>query len=265
MRQKLVNKDCVLALEAMDFKSIDIVITSPPYNIGVNYNTYDDNLSADKYLNWVEHWLTLISMLLKDDGSFFLNISGSVSNMSYRDEIYSMTKKYFTCQNHIVWVKSIYIPEVGHQFGHFKPVNSSKYLNNVWEPVFHLTKNSNGVPIDKLSIGAPYSDKSNITRWGSQGDCKCKGNVWFIPYPTRRGSTKHPAQFPPELAKQCILMSGKKDPLVLDPFGGIGSTAVACKELDMRCISIEIDKDYHEEALTRIKNTVKDKPVREYT
>ena len=116
--------------------------------------------------------------------------------------------------------------------GHYKPVNSARYLNQTSEYVFHLTKGGD-VPLAKLSIGTPYQDKSNVARWGAaKADVRDLGNVWFIPYETVQRARPHPCVFPVKLPKQCIMLHGlEKTHLVMDPFVGTGTTGRAAADL----------------------------------
>jgi len=92
------------------------------------------------------------------------------------------------------------------------------------------------VPLDRLAVGVEYSDKSNIARWGHTGghDKRCRGNNWFIAYETIQSRDKerpHPATFPVALAAQCVRLHGVRDDLVMmDPFLGIGNSAMAARE-----------------------------------
>ena len=112
------------------------------------------------------------------------------------------------------------------------------------------------VPLDRLAVGVPFKDKSNIARWGHARDRRCAGDVWFIPYETIRSKSQrdhHPSPFPVALPERCIKLHGKEDALVLDPFLGIGSTLIAAQHLGCRGIGIEIDKDYAEAAAWRLR------------
>ncbi len=116
--------------------------------------------------------------------------------------------------------------------------------------MFHLTK-TGSVPLDRRSAGVPYADKSNIKRWKhTEGfDRRCRGNTWFIPYDTihsRKDQRPHPATFPPALVEQCIRLHGRGPKTVLlDPFLGIGSSALAARNEDIAtCIGFEIDEHY---------------------
>jgi site-specific DNA-methyltransferase (adenine-specific) len=256
-------EDCLKGMMKLDDESIDVVVTSPPYNIGINYNTYEDNLDKDAYLTWVSDIVKQISRVLKKDGSLFLNIGGKPSQPLWPLEVALTCSKHLTLQNTIHWIKSIAIPieDVGDyphmirsvSVGHFKPVNSKRYLNNCHEYIFHFTK-SGSVEIDKLAIGVEYQDKSNVSRWKTAaGDIRDRGNTWFIPYETIRVSRPHPSAFPVKLPEYCIKTHGiNKTQIVLDPFMGVGSTAIACIKLGVSYIGFEIDKEYAKIAEERI-------------
>ena len=148
-------------------KTIDVVVTSPPYNIGVRYNRYKDTLPRNDYLRFLSDVGGAIKKVLSDDGSFFINIGSRPSDPWIPLDAANVLRKYFTLQNVIVWIKSIAIPksDVGKYpsiisniaVGHFKPLVSDRYLNDCSEFIFHFTKNGN-VKLDKLSIGVPYQE-----------------------------------------------------------------------------------------------------------
>ena len=157
-------------------------------------------------------------------------------------------------QNTFHWIKSITIdtPEEDEPVsrGHFKPINSERYITDCHEYVFHFTKTGN-VKLDRLEIGVPYKDKSNINRWGhtSGKDKRCRGNTWFIPYKTIRSrdlQRPHPATFPVQLAKNCIRLHGvQENTLVMDPFVGLGSAAVAARECHVDWfVGFDIEREY---------------------
>ncbi|MEL6784730.1 MAG: site-specific DNA-methyltransferase, partial [Pseudomonadota bacterium] len=110
-------------------------------------------------------------------------------------------------------------------------------------------------PIDRIGIGVPYKDKSNIARRGHSQDRRCAGNVWFLPYQTVHSKSQkfnHPAGFPEALPARCIAMHGGADLRVLDPFMGTGTTLIAAKNGGHSGIGIEIDPVYVETALQRL-------------
>ena len=230
-----------------------MIVTSPPYNIGLRYRSYDDGGDRAEYLAWMRAVAVLLKRVLKDDGSLFLNIAGTSSDPWIGPDVANVLRDIFRLQNSIVWVKSLSIGE--ETFGHFKPVNSPRYLNHTHEHVFHFTKEG-ATPLDRLAVGVPFQDKSNIARWGHTADRRCAGDVWFIPYETIRSKSQrshHPSPFPVALPERCIKLHGKPDANVLDPFLGVGSTLLAAQRLGCAGIGMEIDAEYAEAAAWRLR------------
>jgi site-specific DNA-methyltransferase (adenine-specific) len=246
-------KDCVVGMRELAAESIDIVVTSPPYNLGIKYTNYHDSRNRNEFLTWSQEWAREVKRVLKDGGSFFLNLGASPSNPLIPHELVVELKKLFVLQNTFHWIKSITIDtREGDQIsaGHFKPLRSNRFVNDCHEYLFHLTKHGS-TPLDRLAIGVPYSDKSNIRRWAhTKGkDVRCRGNNWFIPYKTivsRSKERPHPATFPVELAINCIKVHGcSQNSVMLDPFVGIGHSAIAAQRSAIgRFIGFDIDPEY---------------------
>lgn len=251
--QRVVNRDCIAALNELPAESIDVVVTSPPYNIRLNYLQYRDDLPREHYLEWMRNVGAALARVMKDDGSFFLNVSGTNSDPWMPFELVLALRETFALQNHIVWVKSISIDQ--DTYGHFKPINSERYLNHNHEHIFHFTK-SGETRLDRLAVGVPFKDKSNISRWGHARDRRCAGNVWFIPYQTVQSKAEkfhHPGTYPVELPQRCIRLHGRKSATVLDPFLGTGTTLVAAQMEGCFGIGLELDRSYCQVAVERLK------------
>jgi site-specific DNA-methyltransferase (adenine-specific) len=254
-------EDCGTGMARLDEASVDLVVTSPPYNLGIAYSHYSDRQERGDYLDWCQAWATQLRRVLKPDGSFFLNIGASPSNPLLPHELVLRLRDLFVLQNTIHWIKAISIEEedgLTTSRGHFKPISSPRYLNDCHEYVFHLTPNGK-TPIDRLALGVPYADKSNIARWGhTKGkDRRCRGNTWFVPYQTiqRRAKERpHPATFPVQLAEWCIKLHGvSRIETMLDPFLGIGNSGVAAKQCAVKNFTgFEIDEQYLAEARRRL-------------
>ncbi|MFT9014830.1 MAG: site-specific DNA-methyltransferase [Acetobacter sp.] len=251
--QQIVQGDCLRVLRRMAGQSVDVVVTSPPYNIGLSYRSYPDRRGEDDYLDWMVEVATQLRRVLRPDGSFFLNISGSSAQPWLPFELVVRLRALFVLQNHIAWVKSISVGE--DSFGHFKPMNSQRYLHRGHEHVFHFTLDG-AVALDRLAAGVPYKDKSNIARRGHSQDRRCRGDTWFIPYETvrgRAGKFDHPGTFPVALPERCILLHGRSAADVLDPFMGTGTTLLAAQRLGCRGVGIELDGQYVAVARARLK------------
>lgn len=248
-------------------ESVDVVVTSPPYNFGIGYSTYKDNLPREEYFDWTEAWAREVKRALAPQGSFFLNVGNRPSDPSAAWEVALRVREHFRLQNVFHWVKSISIAkeDVGNyegitqdvSVGHYKPVNSPRFVNDLHEYVFHFT-HSGDVPLERTAIGVPYQDESNIARWKKAGGgLHCRGNVWFIPYPTIKYRLKdrpHPATFPVRLPEMCLSLHGlERIDSVMDPFTGLGATAVAARRLGLDFVGFEIDPVYAEYAQRRIE------------
>jgi site-specific DNA-methyltransferase (adenine-specific) len=251
--------------EYLQKESVDVVVTSPPYNIGIHYSTYNDRRAEYEYLTWIEDIGKSIERVLKQQGSFFLNIGSKPNNPWLPFDVAQKLRSLFFLQNVIHWVKSIAIPrrDVGRHVnilgdiavGHYKPITSKRFLHDAHEYIFHFTKTGK-VPLERLAIGVSYQDKSNIGRWKlATQDKRCRGNTWFIPYETiwdKRKQRPHPSTFPVALPEMCIKLHGtNRAALVLDPLMGSGSTAIASIRLGIPFVGFEIDEKYLEMAKER--------------
>jgi site-specific DNA-methyltransferase (adenine-specific) len=228
-RFELRHEDCIEGMSRLADESVDLVVTSPPYNLGIRYGKFSDTQDRESYLRWCHEWAEQVRRILKATGSFFLNIGAAPSNPMLPHEMAIELRDLFVLQNTIHWIKSIAIEEfsshrpvagqtvaalqTGHRpvatnarsYGHFKPISSKRFVNDCHEYVFHFTKTGR-VELNRLAIGVPYQDKSNIARWSHTrgSDLRCRGNTWFIPYETIQSRAKerpHPATFPVQLAE----------------------------------------------------------------
>jgi len=222
--------------------SADVIITRPPYHLYEEYNLYSH-----------------LKTILKPSGSLFLIMRGKSSEEVKPLRVISkicgtdIDSAGWVLQNHVIWVKSISLDldkNVDNRFGQacygrFKPVHSERFENNLFEHVFHLTKHGD-ITIDRMAIGVPYKDKSNIDRWSSASeDRRCRGNVWYVP--------EHPGfSTPVKLAETCIKFHGiKKDMLVVDPFARNGAVLLASMNLDVEAMGF-VSEPYQCSAVKKV-------------
>ncbi len=135
--------DCVAGMAALPPASVDLVVTSPPYNLGIQYGSYDDSKSTEDYLQWAGEWARQIQRVLKGSGSFFLNVGAAPSNPLLPHRLALQMAGLFVLQNTFHWIKSITIETAGGEeisAGHFKPINSERYVNDCHEYLFHFTR-----------------------------------------------------------------------------------------------------------------------------
>jgi len=249
-----------------------VVVTSPPYNLGVRYRSYADDRPRAEYLAWTGELGAAVARVLAPGGSFFLNVGSPPRDPMLAWDVVRAAGRPFVLQNVIHWVKSIAIDRAAAgrasgldrdlALGHYKPLRSVRYLHGAHEYVFHLTHRGD-VPIDRLAIGVAYQDKSNVGRWRrAKIDRRCRGNTWFLPYPTIRVRARdrpHPATFPPELPEWCVRLHGvARTRLIVDPFVGIGSSAIAAARLRRSFVGFDVDAEYLRVAAERVNAEIRD-------
>jgi site-specific DNA-methyltransferase (adenine-specific) len=267
--------DCLEVLRQLPSHSVDVIVTSPPYNLGIEYGRYQDTLSRTEYLEWTNAWIAAAARVLAPAGSLFLNVGAKPSDPWTALDVAQAGRSHLRLQNIIHWIKSIAIDRASAgaaagltrdlAVGHYKPINSDRFLNDCQEFIFHFTPEG-ATPLDRLALGVAYQDQSNVGRWrGAAGGVRCRGNTWFIPYETiqrRDRDRPHPATFPSRLPEQCLRLHGvSRIGVAMDPFTGLGSTAVACARLGVEFIGAEIDETYLAEAVTRTRAAVLDAAI----
>ncbi len=254
---RLLHGDCLEILPTLPGSSVDLVVTSPPYNLGIGYRSYHDVAPRAEFLAWCLRWAAELRRVMAPDASLFLNLGSAPRNPLLPHQLLlalvDAPDPLFSLQNTFHWIKSITVETPAGKrvtAGHFKPVNSPRFVTDCHEFVFHLT-GSGDVRLDRRAAGVPYAHKSNIARWAHTGgsDLRCRGNNWFIPYQTiasRADDRPHPATFPVALPELCIRLHGRgPQTRMLDPFLGIGSSAIAAARLHLASFTgIEIDPVY---------------------
>ncbi len=272
----LWQEDCLPGLpRRLPAGSVDVVVTSPPYNRGMAYHRYADRRPREEYLAWIGRVADAVRTALAPDGSFFLNVGGSPTDPWLPLDVAQEVRSRFVLQNVIHWVKSIAIERslagaTSHltgdiAVGHYKPVPSSRFLHGAQEYIFHFSHRGD-VRLDRLAVGVPYQDKSNVARWGgARRDLRCRGNTWFLPYATiRRRATDrpHPATFPPELPERCFRLHGvDRIRQAVDPFLGLGASAIAAARLGLPFVGFDVDEQYLAVARRRVETELARVPI----
>ena len=262
--------DCIDVFNRLEPGSISVIATSPPYNLGIRYRSYADTLPREDYLRWTGEWIAAARRVLADDGSLFLNVGAKPTDPWTALDVAQAARAHLQLQNTIHWVKSIAIDRAedggklpfGEEVavGHYKPINSPRFLNDCHEFIFHFTPTGH-TPLDRKAIGVPYQDQSNVTRWRSAGsNVRCRGNTWFIPYETIQDRDKdrpHPATFPTQVPEYCFKLHGlDRIRTAMDPFLGLGNSAIAAAHLGLNFVGVELDPHYMDEAVARVNRSL---------
>lgn len=249
----LIVGDALELLASIPTGSVDLVVTSPPYNIG---KEYERPLPLDEYLEWCEQWMTSLHRVVKDTGSFWLN----VGYVSVAEKGKAVPLPY------LLWDKSPFfmIQEVVWNYGagvaarnSFSPRNE-KFLWFVKDPQ-NYTFNLDAVRDPNVKY--PNQKKNGKLKVNPLG--KNPSDVWQIPKVTsgaNRSSKErapHPAQFPEALIERVILASSNIGDLVLDPFVGSGTTCAVANRLNRASLGFELQPQYASFAASRIGNQIK--------
>lgn len=221
-KNQIYCMDCRDGLAKLNDNSIDLTVTSPPYK--------DEDGFTYELMNTVAKELYRVH---KNNTLCFVNF-GHLAHYKSRPFKTAMLFEDagFEWVDTITWIKN-----------HYTPIQGNKRVNNLTEFIFMFAKGNN-YKLDRLSIGVPYEDKSNIGRYADK-DLKCGGNYWEIPYDTIQYSwqKRHKDRFPLKLPERCIKLSNiPKGSLTLDVFVGGGTTAVKAKQLGMDFIGFELDQ-----------------------
>lgn len=249
MLDVIYNEDCLTGIQKLENNSIDLVITSPPYNVDLGnnkynknpYNLYNDNKEHTDYIAWLKELFNIyIYPKLKSGGRVCINIGdGKNGAVPTSSDIIQFMKELYIPMTHIIWDKS----QVGNRtaWGSFNSPSSPSFPTP-FEHILVFCKESK-----KLQYkGESDLEKEEFIQWSNP--------LWRFTPETKMKKIGHPAMFPVELAKRCLKMFSYKDAVVLDPFMGSGTTAIACKKYDRHYIGFEISPEYCEIAKNRLKD-----------
>jgi site-specific DNA-methyltransferase (adenine-specific) len=239
MFNKIYNNDCITGMSELSSNSVDLVLTSPPYNLDINYAEYDDKKSLNDYYIWCEKWIEQCYRLLKPGGRFCLQIGCFQSNLNeptYSTFTEICKKKGFIFREFIIWNKNT-IPKRT-AWGSWKSPSNPR-ISPPFEMIINFHKESPKI----LEKGETDLTKEEFVQWTN--------GLWVIgPESAKRRG--HPAPFPEELAKRCIKMHSYVGAVVLDPFNGCGTTTSVAKKLGRKWIGFDITEDYCQKAEARL-------------
>lgn len=242
-KQMIYVGDCREVLKSLPEKSVHLIVTSPPYNLGINYNEWNDRLAFEEYVKFAEKWLKGCYRVLVDGGRICVNVP-MFTQKDKRNLMVTYLKLMrnvgFEEREIILWVKLFGLEFASNYkiWGNPNPYNP--YMDYPCEVILVMNKNGR-------KLKGRYYD---ITRGQFY---KWRRNVWFI---TPEYDRTHPAPYPEELPRRLIKFYSFVGQTVLDPFLGSGTTMKVANELGRNGIGIEIDKSYVKMAKKRISSDV---------
>jgi DNA modification methylase len=246
---KIYNMDCVQGMKLLDDCSVDLIVTSPPYNVDLGnnkynknpYNLYNDNREHHDYIEWLRKIFTLTYEKLKSGGRVCINIGDGKNGAvpTHSDVIQMMCEIGYIPMSVIIWNKNTVSGRTA--WGSFNSPSCPSFPRP-FEYILVFAKDNK-----KLQWkGETDLTKEEFIDWSLA--------IWKFAPETRQKKIGHPAMFPEELPKRLIKMFSWKGALVVDPFMGSGTTAIACMNTNRNYIGFEISKEYCDIAEKRIKN-----------
>lgn len=236
----IICGDCLELMKQIPKNTVHLAITSPPYNLGINYDKHNDKMSYGEYLNWMKKVWIETKRVLAPGGRFALNIAPtSIKNFRpvHHDFTNQLREIGMIFRTEIIWYKQTMRRRTA--WGSWKSP-SDPHIVPSWEYVLVFSKNN-----WKL-IGNPKD--SDIT---SEEFMRFSDGFWYIPPEiNRRG---HPAPFPENLIYRLIKFYTYKGNVVLDMFGGTGTVAVVAYKTGRQYIHIDISEEYCNVAKRRLQ------------
>ncbi len=247
---RIVHGDCVEKLRALPAGSIDLIFADPPFNIGFEYDVYDDQKECRDYLNWSRSWISAVHRALKDSGSFWLAIGDE-----YAAELKVASQEIgFHCRSWVIWY---------YTFG----VNCKQKFSRSHAHLFYFVKDpksftfrfqelENRIPSARQLVYADaranpdgrLPDDTWVLRPQDLADCFTTAeDTWYLPrvagtFKERAGF--HGCQMPEQLLGRIIRLCSAKGDLVLDPFSGSATTVAVAKKLGRRFLAFDLSEEY---------------------
>ena len=263
---QLYHEDCIVGLARCPAESVDLVFADPPFNIGYDYDVYNDSRAADHYLDWTRRWGEAVRRVLKPAGAFWLAIGDD-----YAAELKLIFQKElgFTCRSWVVWY---------YTFG----VHCTKKFSRSHTHLFHFVRDPKRFTFNDSEIRVPsarqtvYADaRANASgrlpddTWilrpqDAANSFQADENTWYFPrvcgtFKERTGW--HGCQMPERLLGRIIRVSSNAGDLVLDPFGGSGTTLVVARKLGRRWLGFELSENYFKQIQTRLNAAREGQPL----
>ncbi len=245
----IYNRDCLKGLKEIDDQSVHLAFADPPFNIGYDYDEYDDRRQSQDYLQWCEEWLSEIHRVLTKNGTFWLAIGDE-----YAAELKVLMQQQlgFRCRSWVIWY---------YTFG----VNCKNKFSRSHAHLFHMVKDPGDFTFNADTVRVPSARQLVYGDRRANPAGRLPDDTWilrpqdlpegFTPdqdtwyFPRVAGTFKeragwHGCQLPEQLLGRIIRSCSNPGELVVDPFGGSGTTLAVAKKLDRQYLGFELSKDY---------------------
>jgi site-specific DNA-methyltransferase (adenine-specific) len=258
--------DCISGLSQLPSATVDLAFADPPFNIGYEYDVYDDKQNYHRYLEWTRRWMAEVCRVLKPTGTFWVAIGDE-----YAAEIKLLAQNdlHLTCRSWVIWY---------YTFG----VNCTKKFNRSHAHLFHFVKDSKRYTFNENEIRVPSARQLVYADGRANPAGRLPDDTWILRpqdvpngfgpdqatwyFPRVAGTFKermgfHGCQMPEQLLGRIIRTSSNPGEVVLDPFAGSGTTLAVAKKLARKWIGFELSKEYTDRATARIKKVLEGQPL----
>jgi site-specific DNA-methyltransferase (adenine-specific) len=253
----IVNADCITAMQGLPDGYVDLAFADPPFNIGYDYDVYDDRRERDEYLVWSRRWIEQVHRVLKPSGTFWLAIGDE-----YAAELKIAAQDAgFQCRSWVVWY---------YTFG----VNCTRKFSRSHAHLSHFIKNPRDFTFNPEAIRVPSARQLvyNDGRANPKGrlpddtwilrpqDCPsgfgADEDTWYFPrvagtFKERAGF--HGCQMPEQLLGRIIRCCSNEGELVMDPFSGSATTVAVAKKLGRKYLGFDLSEEYAARGIARLE------------
>jgi len=241
---RIICGDCLQVLQAMPAECVHLAITSPPYNVGVPYDTHNDSLAYDEYLAWLRQVWGELKRVLVRGGRFALNITPTgIKNFRpvHMDLANQLRELGFIFRTEILWYKQS-MTASRTAWGSWRSP-SNPHIIPSWEYVYVFSKDDWQLPGRKEDIDITAEEFNRFS-----------DGFWHIA--ARVGRDDHPAPFPRELIYRLIKYYSYRGNLVMDMFGGTGTVAAVACETGRHFLHVDVSEQYCRMAARRVQETL---------
>ncbi|MCA9114843.1 MAG: site-specific DNA-methyltransferase [Planctomycetaceae bacterium] len=264
----IIRGDCIAGMNARPEGSVDLAFADPPFNIGYEYDQYEDDLNDDDYLRWADQWLGEIVRVLKDDGTFWLAIG---DEFAAEFKVLMQRQHGLICRSWVIWY---------YTFG----VNCKRKFSRSHAHLFHMVKDEERFTfnLDDPAVRVPsarqlvYGDRRANPKGRLPDDTwilrpqdapdsfQPTEDTWYIPrvngtFAERKGW--HGCQMPEQILGRIIRACSNPGDLVLDPFTGSGTTLAVAKKLERDYLGFELSEQYAARAEERLASIEQGQPL----
>ena len=279
---RIIQGDCIKGMGKLEAESVDLAFADPPFNIGYDYDAYDDRRDAEDYLDWSRQWIEGVKRVLKPDGTFWLAIG---DEFAAELKVLCTRELGFHCRSWVVWF---------YTFG----VHCKSKFTRSHAHIFHFVKDPKRFTFNSLDVRVPSARQIVYGDKRADPDGRVPDDTWMMApvlpeeVPTKDGFVLRPqdipqrfpadsdtwffsrvagtfkermgfhgCQMPEQLLGRIIRASSHEGELVLDPFAGSGTTLAVAKKLGRHFVGYELSKEYATQVKKRLKSSHLGEPL----